>query len=212
MQKKLPYSVRVGILRAESALAIEAIEHLRLADLTGTDAQVAWASGIRARFVVYLKATLSPAEFDEAVAFLRTITQARDYIDTRNTPFGSLLDELRKLKARRASEADSARLAAHPGAEWYLLTIAKSAIKTVTPSSLLIRMPATGELSGWLAWITKKAIHAETGDTLTFKFPSGRHFKLVKQKTLHWREHAERKVVRCDEFIKAWGGNFELLQ
>lgn len=211
MQKKLPYSVRVGIIRAESALAIEAIEPLRLADLTGTDAQVAWAAGIRARLVVYLQATMSKDEFNETVAFIRTVTGARDYIDLRKTPFGEYLDALRRLKSEREAEAQTALRSSHPGAEWYLLTISKSTIKTVTPTSLLIRMPV-GEYTDWLAWVHKKAIYSETLSEITLRLPSDRHLKLVKRKIQHWREKPEKQVVCCEEFIRAWGGNITLLQ
>lgn len=208
---KLPYSVRLAQIKAASAAALEAIEHLRFADLSGSETQAAWAAGIRARLVVYLQATLPPAEFDEAVAFLRTITNARDFIDLRTAPLSDLLGELRKIKARRAAEAESARQAAHPGARWAKVRVNLGAVKSSTPTSLLLRMPQHSQFVGWFAWIPKKAVIDGDGFEIVLRFPTDKLFKLVKYDSLRWRGKTEKRLVRFDEFTQAFGGNFELL-
>lgn len=206
---KLPYSVRVGIIRAESAAAVEAVEYLRLPALSGSEAQAAWGEGIRARLIIYLKATLAPDAFSEAISFLRSVTTSRDWIDRRDVAFDALLGELQRLKAARLAQSQTDLSLAHDGAKWYAVHVNRYAALTRTPGGILLRMPKASALAGWSVWVRPKAVIKETGFELILRLPSDKLFPAIRKREAGRLDY-DRKKVTFEEFACAWG-NKELL-
>lgn len=208
-QTRAAYALSKNI---ENEKFIEQIEYLRFADLTGTESQAAWAHGVRAQLVLYLRDNLSETDFAEAVSFLRTVTTSRDYLDTRRLEPLEQLARLKEMKAERAAQSAADLLAAHDGAAWYIVHgVNRFAIVSRTPNAVLLRMPRESDFAGWFVWVKMKAIVEQRGFEITLRVPGDTTFKLIRNRA-RWIDSSDVQRITFSEFVKAWDATVECLR